>query len=64
MRVVRVELDNGRRLVGLRYPEALITEVSLLIQQQKLNSLAVCISYYDQLKILRILVLIRNKESI
>lgn len=41
LRVVRVELDNGRRLVGLRYPEPLITEVSQLIKQQKLNAAAV-----------------------
>jgi hypothetical protein len=43
--VVRVELDNGRRLVGLRYPEPLITEVSDLIRQQKLNAFAVGISF-------------------
>lgn len=42
LRVVRVELDNGRRLVGLRYPEPLITEVAELIRQQKLNAFAVC----------------------
>jgi hypothetical protein len=41
--VVRVELDNGRRLVGLRYPEVLIIEVSELIRQQKLNAFAVCV---------------------
>jgi hypothetical protein len=43
--VVRVELDNGHRLVGLRYPEPLITEVSELIRQQKLNAYAVCIYF-------------------
>ena len=44
--MVRVELDSGRRLVGLRYPEPLITEVSELIRQQKLNALAVCMFRY------------------
>ena len=48
--MVRVELDNGRRLVGLRYPEPLITEVSELIKQQKLNAFAVGI--YFALKII------------
>ena len=36
LRVVRVELDNGQRLVGLRYPEQLIPEVILFLNQQKL----------------------------
>ena len=49
LRVVRVELDSGRRLVGLRYPEPLITEVSELIRQQKLNALAVCILLYSSM---------------
>ena len=35
MRVVRVELDSGQRLVGLRYPEQLIPEVTLFLKEQK-----------------------------
>ena len=35
MRVVRVELDGGQRLVGLRYPEQLIPEVTLFLKEQK-----------------------------
>ena len=31
LRVVRVELDNGERLIGLRYPEALIDEAKKLV---------------------------------
>ena len=44
--MVRVELDSGRRLVGLRYPEPLITEVTGLIRQQKFNALTVCVVLY------------------
>lgn len=36
LRVVRVELDSGQRLVGLRYPEQLIPEVTLFLREQKL----------------------------
>lgn len=32
LRVVRVELDNGQRLVGLKYPEPLIDEVTALLK--------------------------------
>ena len=35
LRVVRVELDSGQRLVGLRYPEQLIPEVTLFLKEQK-----------------------------
>ncbi|CAH3183124.1 unnamed protein product, partial [Porites lobata] len=36
LRVVRVELDNGQRLGGLRYPEQLIPEATLFLKEQKL----------------------------
>ncbi|XP_047130991.1 uncharacterized protein LOC100210324 isoform X1 [Hydra vulgaris] len=36
MRVVRVKLDSGERLVGLRYPDFLIPEVERYIKEQKL----------------------------
>ena len=35
LRVVRVELIDGQRLVGLRYPEVLIAEVAALLSEQK-----------------------------
>ena len=35
MRIVRVELDSGQRLVGLRYPEQLIPEATLFLKEQK-----------------------------
>jgi len=35
LRVVRVELDNGQRLVGLRYPEQLIPEATLFLKEQR-----------------------------
>lgn len=35
LRVVRVELDNAQRLVGLRYPEQLIPEVTLFLKEEK-----------------------------
>ena len=38
LRVVRVELDNGKRLVGLRYPYILIHEVENYIKEQKVNN--------------------------
>ena len=44
LRVVRVELDNGQRLVGLRYPE-LIPEATLFLKEQKLLD-AVIVSKY------------------
>lgn len=34
LRVVRVELGSGQRLVGLRYPEQLIPEVTLFLKEQ------------------------------
>ncbi|XP_048247301.1 protein FORGETTER 1-like isoform X2 [Haliotis rufescens] len=34
LRVVRVELDNGERLVGIRYPEVLIQEVQRSLKEQ------------------------------
>ena len=34
--MVRVELDDGQRLVGLRYPEALIQVVASLLKEQNL----------------------------
>ena len=37
LRVVRVELDNGKMLVGLKYPEPLICEVSSLLSELKAN---------------------------
>ncbi|XP_031566399.1 protein FORGETTER 1-like [Actinia tenebrosa] len=37
LRVVRVELDDGQRLVGLRYPEQLIPEVTSLLKEQHIN---------------------------
>lgn len=36
LRVVRVELDSGERLVGLRYPDILISEAERYIKEQKL----------------------------
>ena len=36
LRVVRVELDNGQRLVGLRYSEQLIQEATFFLKEQKL----------------------------
>ena len=45
LRVVRVELDNGQRLVGLRYPEQLIPEATLFLKEQKLLD-AVIVSKY------------------
>eukprot|EP00794_Sanderia_malayensis_P010731 gene10731-11878_t len=38
LRVVRVELDNGERLIGLKYPERLIPEVSRVFQEQNINA--------------------------
>ncbi|XP_066924417.1 uncharacterized protein [Clytia hemisphaerica] len=35
LRVVRVELDNGQRLVGLRYPHSLISEAEQYLTEQK-----------------------------
>ena len=35
LRVVRVELDDGKRIIGLKYPEPLIGEVSSLLQSTK-----------------------------
>ena len=45
LRVVRVELDNGQRLVGLRFPEQLIPEATLFLKEQKLLD-AVIVSKY------------------
>ena len=45
LRVVRVELDNGQRLVGLRYTEQLISEATLFLKEQKLLD-AVIVSKY------------------
>ncbi len=36
MRVVRVQLDNGDRVVGIKYPELLIPLVEKSIQEQKI----------------------------
>ncbi|XP_057302346.1 uncharacterized protein LOC130636592 isoform X2 [Hydractinia symbiolongicarpus] len=36
LRVVRVELDSGERVVGLRYPDILISEAERYIKEQKL----------------------------
>ncbi|XP_065056159.1 uncharacterized protein LOC135684506 [Rhopilema esculentum] len=38
LRVVRVELDDGQKLIGLKYPDVLISEVSKLLKDQKANS--------------------------
>ncbi|EDO43449.1 predicted protein [Nematostella vectensis] len=35
LRVIRVELDDGQRLVGLRYPEQLIPVVTALLKEQQ-----------------------------
>jgi len=35
LRVVRVELDNGERLVGLRYPHVLISDAEQYLVEQK-----------------------------
>ena len=45
LRVVRVELDDGQRLVGLRYPEQLIPEATLFLKEQKFLD-AVIVSKY------------------
>ena len=37
LRVVRVELDNGQRLIGLKYPEPLICEASKLLSKPEAN---------------------------
>lgn len=36
LRVVRVELDTGKRLVGLRYPHILLKEVEVHLKEQKI----------------------------
>ena len=38
LRVVRAELDSGKRFVGLKYPEPLISEVSSLLNIPKTSS--------------------------
>ena len=44
LRVVRVELNDGQRLVGLRYPEVLIAEVTALLSEQKAaDAVLVCL---------------------
>ncbi|KAJ8310282.1 hypothetical protein KUTeg_012147 [Tegillarca granosa] len=35
IRVVRVKLDDGERVVGIRYPELLISEVEKVLKEQK-----------------------------
>ena len=35
---MRVELDDGQKLIGLKYPDVLISEVSKLLKDQKANS--------------------------
>ena len=35
LRVVRVELDNGERLIGLRYPHVLISDAEQYLKEQK-----------------------------
>ncbi|XP_025103699.1 protein FORGETTER 1-like [Pomacea canaliculata] len=37
LRVVRVAVDGGERVVGVRYPEVLIPEVEVVLKEQKLN---------------------------
>lgn len=34
IRVVRVKLDDGERVVGIRYPELLIPEVEKVLKEQ------------------------------
>lgn len=36
LRVVRVAVDSGERVVGVRYPEVLIPEVEKVLREQKL----------------------------
>lgn len=35
LRVVRVQLDNGERIVGIRYPSILIPEVEKVLKDQQ-----------------------------
>lgn len=34
---MRVAVDGGERVVGVRYPEVLIPEVEVVLKEQKLN---------------------------
>ena len=36
IRVVRVQLNDGERIVGIRYPELLIQEVERAMKEQKM----------------------------
>ena len=33
LRVIRLQLDSGQRLIGVRYPMSLLYEVSLLMKE-------------------------------
>lgn len=35
IRVVRIKLDNGERVVGVRYPEVLVRQVEKVLTDQK-----------------------------
>lgn len=45
LRVVRVKLDNGKRVIGVRYPLPLISEVASMLRMVK-NSALVSIYMY------------------
>lgn len=45
LRVVRVKLDNGKRVIGVRYPLPLISEVASMLRMVK-NSALVSICIY------------------
>ncbi len=36
LRVVRAKLDNGERVIGMRYPEVLIPMVSKMLEEQEM----------------------------
>ena len=47
LRVVRVELDSGKRLVGLRYPHVLISDAEQYLTEQKCTGNTASVSFFS-----------------
>ena len=46
LRVVRVRLDDGRRVIGVRYPLPLISEVASMLSMLSRSKQVICSKYY------------------